>query len=181
MGESKAGRPTDYFDKVEPFLNDISNWVLLGYTHKEIYEKLGISHNAFCEYKNKYNEFNEALSKFKALPKANVVNALYKRAVGYQYEEVSVTRKPVFTKSGMPVYGADGKQLISEERTVTIKEVPPETKAIQYFTLNRDRDNWKITSSSKIEENKTTDNKAIDKVFDLLDEARKDLLNKDNV
>jgi hypothetical protein len=178
MGESNNVPTAEYKERVQPYLNDIAYWVLIGYTNKEIYEKLGICHDSFYTYRNKYTEFADALKKYRPLPNTDVVNALHKRATGYKYEEVRTTRRPAFDSFGKPVYDKDGKVLMIEEVTTSIKHLPGETKAMQTWLLNRDRDNWKLTSGHKVEESKTTDNQAIDKVFDLLDEARKEL-NKD--
>lgn len=59
----------------------IRGWARDGLTDKQIGENLGLSHNAFCEYKKKYNEFYEALKINKEMADYEVENALFKNAM----------------------------------------------------------------------------------------------------
>ncbi len=59
----------------------IRGWARDGLTDKQIGENLGLSHNAFCEYKKKYNEFYEALKINKEMADYEVENALFKNCM----------------------------------------------------------------------------------------------------
>ena len=149
---AKVGKPSDYFIKVQPRLNDVSYWVTLGYTNLEISKKLDISEASFYNYLNEYVEFLESINSNKALPNANIVNALYKKAVGetivdtkhsteayYLFDKETGLKQPVIDKEGNPL-------VIEKTETIT-KKVQGDTKAMQFWLMNRDRENWQLSGS----------------------------------
>lgn len=72
-----------------------------------------------------------------------VERSLLQRAMGCEYEEVSLR---TFTKNRKSI-GEDGKTIWEEvpveERTVTIKRIQPDTVAIMFWLQNRDPERWK--------------------------------------
>lgn len=83
-----AGRKSKYPTHVEPYLDVIAGWCRDGADDKQIAEKLGISVDSFYEYKKRYSEFSEALRENKDFADTRVMNAMYQRAIGLEYEEV---------------------------------------------------------------------------------------------
>lgn len=115
-----------------------------GSTDEEIADAFGISKKTLYRWKWKRDEndkyildengdkiltsFGEALSEGKAISDAKVEKSLYKRAIGYDYEE---------EEKRIDV-GKDGSSKIG---TITTRKrhVPPDTMAIMYWLNNRSR------------------------------------------
>lgn len=83
------GRTSKYETEVKPKMPLIEAWCRDGATDEIIAEKLEIALSTFYEYKKKYPEFSEALKRNKEFVDAEVENSLLKRALGYDYEEVT--------------------------------------------------------------------------------------------
>lgn len=116
-----------YETEVLPRLNEIKNWVLAGATDKEVMERLGIKNTAFYLYKGKHAEFAETLKKTKAIADAEVVGALYKRAMGYEVEEWE------------EVYNGAG-ELVSKK--VKKRHIPPDPTSMNFWLVHRQRSEW---------------------------------------
>jgi len=121
------GRPSKYETQVKPHLELIACWARCGDTDTVIAEKLGIATSTYCDYKTRFSEFSEVLKRGKEIIDCEVENSLLKRALGYEYEEV--TREVV---AGV-------------ERVVktTIKQVVPDVTAQIFWLKNRQRDKWR--------------------------------------
>ena len=105
----------------------IEGWARDGLTDEQIAENAGINPATLYVWKKKYPEISEALKKGKDVVDRQVENALLKRALGYEYEEV----KEKFECG------------IITERTVTKKEVAPDTTAQIFWLKNRKPDKWR--------------------------------------
>lgn len=89
-----AGRKSKYETAVKPFLDDINKKVREGVIEEEIAKALGISVATLNNYKNKYPEFKEALSKNKGKDiLQQLINAGVQNAIGYYKDEVTITEK----------------------------------------------------------------------------------------
>ena len=107
-----------------------------------IAEKLGISVDTFYQYLKRYPEFSESLKRGKAPVDIQVENALLKRALGFDYEEVTTE----YTDASNT--GKNGDNVNTKAGTVKIvrktkKHVVPEVNAIKYWLDNRLRELWK--------------------------------------
>lgn len=121
-----------YETHVKPRLATVTAWKRKGFTDEQIFENLHIGKDAFYRYKKKYQEFSDALKEGLDDSIANVENAHYKRAVGYDYEE---------TKTVVVKKGKDGaEQQIRIERIK--KHVVPDVTAQIHFLKNRDSEHW---------------------------------------
>lgn len=105
----------------------VSGWARDGNTEKEIARKMDISLSTFCEWKNRFPEFSEALKINKEIADYEVENALRKRALGYSYEEVAEKY--------------EGGYCVERKRTV--KHVPADTTAQIFWLKNRQPDKWR--------------------------------------
>ena len=88
-----AGRKSKYDTHVKPRFEEIEKWCKRGATDKEIMQCLGISKNAFYDYKNKYKEFNDLIKNNRIDVVEEIKNALFKRATGFQYDEEKEIRQ----------------------------------------------------------------------------------------
>lgn len=105
----------------------IEGWARDGLTDEQIAKNIGISRSTLNVWKDRYSDISDALKKGKDIIDRQVENALLKRALGYEYEEV----KEKFE---------DG---VITERTVTKKEVVPDTTAQIFWLKNRKPDKWR--------------------------------------
>lgn len=104
-----AGRPSKYESNVKPRFDEITEWLKLGATEKEIAENLGVNHKVFCRYKKQYSELNALIKKGRKQPVQAIKAALYKRAVGFSYTEGKFIeddeghwKKETYTKTALP-------------------------------------------------------------------------------
>ncbi len=130
----KGGTMADIKDKyhifVKPRLIEVEAWKRDGLTDEQIMGNLGISKATFYKYKAKYKELEQALIKGKEVADIEVENALFKRAVGYNYiERIKETKE------------------INGKTTVIIKEVEKhmagDTVAQIFWLKNRKPNKWK--------------------------------------
>ena len=112
----------------EEGLIKIEGWARDGLINEQIATNMGISRstlNAWCE---KYPDISNALKRGKEVVDRQVENALLKRALGYEYEEVSEE------------YDEDG---IVVKKKVTKKRVVPDTTAQIFWLKNRKHAEWR--------------------------------------
>lgn len=94
----KSGRPSKYESDVKPRFNEITEWLQIGATDKEIADNLGINKATMCEYKKRYSEFNELIKSGRKMPVQTIKAALFKRATGFSYSEKKIVRKQILLK-----------------------------------------------------------------------------------
>ena len=123
----------------------IEGWARDGLTYEQIAKNIGISRSTLNVWKDRYSDISDALKKGKDIIDRQVENALLKRALGYKYEEV----KEKFE---------DG---VLTERTVTKKEVVPDTTAQIFWLKNRKPDKWRDKPAYE-------DTSELDKLDDIL-------------
>ena len=102
-------------------------WARNGLTDEQIAHNMGITTSTLYDWKNKYTDISESLKRGKEVIDVIVENALLKRALGYEYEEVSEKYE----------YG------MLTERKVTKKEVVPDTTAQIFWLKNRNPEAWR--------------------------------------
>ena len=117
-----------YADWITPEgLLKIEGWARDGLIDEQIAQNIGIRATTLYEWKKRFPQFSEALKRGKEVVDRQVENALLKRALGYEYEEV----KEKFEGG------------ILTERTVTKKEVVADTTAQIFWLKNRKPDIWR--------------------------------------
>lgn len=125
--KNKGGRPTKYYTHVEPRLIEIEGWARDGLIDEQIAHNLGVAYSTFREYKKQFPALAAALKRGKDVVDREVENALLKRALGYEYKEVT-------------------EELINGQLQVTkvvTKQVPPDTTAQIFWLKNRKPDVWR--------------------------------------
>lgn len=65
----------------------IEGWARDGLTNEQIAHNIGVNVCTVYKWKKQSSEFSNALKKGKEVVDREVENALYKRAIGYEYEE----------------------------------------------------------------------------------------------
>lgn len=108
----------------------IEGWARQGLTDEQIAKNMGIKKSTFYDWLKKYPDISESLKKGKAPVDFEVENALYKRAVGFKYEEIETVEEEV-----------DGVFKTRVKRTQ--KTALPDTSAIIFWLKNRKPEQWR--------------------------------------
>lgn len=119
-----------YYSHVQPKLEQVEAWARDGLSEAQIAHNLGIAVSSLNIYKNKYKEFSDCLARGKEVVDIKVENALYKRAIGYQFEEI--TKEERLSKSG---------EIVILEKRV-LRDIPPDPTSAMFWLANRRRDRW---------------------------------------
>lgn len=101
----------------------LEGWARDGLTNEQIANNIGINVKTLYDWKNKNSNICNVLKRAREVVDYEVENALYKRAVGYRYDEITYEN------------GVETKRIT--------KEVAPDTLAQIYWLKNRKTNNWK--------------------------------------
>lgn len=129
MAKNKGGRPTQYSEEKR---DTVYKLCLLGATDKQIADILGIAESTLNNWKNKYPEFMESITRGKMIADAEVAHSLRHRAIGYSHKAVKIFNN-----------GADKQPSIIEYT----EHYPPDTQAAAIWLYNRHPDKWKRSPS----------------------------------
>ena len=102
-------------------------WARDGLIDEDIAHNVGISPATLYEWKKRFPEISEALKRGKEVVDIQVENALFKRAMGYEYEETKII-----------ISEKDGRRV----ETVK-KQMPPDTTAQIFWLKNRKPEKWR--------------------------------------
>ncbi|BFH16515.1 transposase [Paenibacillus dendritiformis] len=130
-------RKNKYHSHVEPKLLLVEAWARDGTIDEDIAKKLGVAYSTFRVYVDKYPALSAALKRGKEVADVEVENALFRRAIGYQYDEV--------TREADKVSDPETGELVTvmvETKRVT-KEVQPDVAAQIFWLKNRRPDKWR--------------------------------------
>lgn len=123
--------------QVEEKLILIEKWLRDGLTEAQICKNLGVSINAFNKFKKQHDELVQVLKKGKEVAITEIENALFKRALGYEYEEVKTSIRMI-----------DGKETKFTEKSR--KHMPPDVAACSILLKNKDRERGWSDNPQKI-------------------------------
>lgn len=98
----------------------------LGATDAQIADFFEVAVSTVALWKHEYPEFSDALKVPKAIADERVVQSLYRRAIGYEHDEVDIRV-------------VKGEVVMTPIR----KYYPPDTVACIFWLKNRDKDNWR--------------------------------------
>lgn len=76
---------------IETKLPLVEGWKRDGLTDDQIAKNLGVSKHTLIKWKKEKKDFSDTIKKGKEVSDYELENALHKRAVGYYYEEETVT------------------------------------------------------------------------------------------
>ena len=133
----------------------LEGWARDGLTDEQIAKNAGVSVSTLNNWKNRYVEILESLKRGKEIVDRQVENALLKRALGYEYEEV----KEKFEGN------------ILTERTVTKKEVVPDVTAQIFWLKNRKREAWADRQNIELSQPIDDSIKEMEAYFEQLEES----------
>ena len=141
----KDKRKIEYWEEGEQ-LEKIEEWASKGLTMKEIAINMGVSRTTLYNWRDKSVDIMNALLKGQDTSVEILENALFKRAVGYDIEELNYR------------YEEDGTKVITSGRT---KHIYPDVTALKFALINKSRGKW----SDRVE---YSDSEAHDKLDNIL-------------
>ncbi len=106
----------------------LQGWARSGLTDEQIAHNIGISRNTLNEWKKKFPPINDTIKKGKEVIDYEVENALLKKALGYDYEEVTKERL------------SNGELAVTK---VVKKHVQGDTTAQIFWLKNRKSKDWR--------------------------------------
>lgn len=151
----------------------IEGWARDGLTDKQIAENIGISRSTLNKWKNDFSDISDTLKRGKEVVDRQVENALFKRALGYEYTERTakvVDRDPDVVEAerrefenrfkldnpeatSQEIKDAAVKAIPTRERIVFLevdKQVAPDTGAIAFWLKNRKPDVWRDKKETEL-------------------------------
>lgn len=127
-----------YETHVLPNLDRIEKWAKEGATAKDIAKKLKIAYSTLRKYidlgqdgDGRYTALSDAFARGCAVSDDAIETALFKRACGYQFEEVTTEEK----------LDRDGKVHVLTKKVM--RDVPPDPTSAMFWLTNRRPDRWK--------------------------------------
>lgn len=109
----------------------LEGWARDGLTLDQIAHNIGITIATLHDWKNKYSEISDAIKKGKEVSDFEVESALYRRAIGYEYEEITQEIRT----------DADGNK--EKHTKKTKKFMPPDVTAQIFWLKNRKPQKWR--------------------------------------
>lgn len=157
---AKAGNRSKYESHVKPKLATITAWARKGLTKTEIAENLHVALSSFMEYQNKYPELSEALKDGIDDAISHVENAMFKAALGHEYEETKI------------VYDVDenGRPAKISKIEKTKKVVQPNITAGIFILKNRASKDWRDVRQMDVRNQDGLDNYTKDELVAALKE-----------
>lgn len=138
MVKKKVGRPSK---RGTIDLKKVKLFAEKGLTDEQLAAVLGISRETVDSYKKGWPEFSDTLKKARTLSDGKVVKSLYKRALGYEYDEVTV--------EGVLI---GDKEINRTKKKTTTKEVVPDVTACIFWLKNRIPAEWRDKHETSIPE-----------------------------
>jgi hypothetical protein len=142
-------------------LLQIQGWAREGLTEEQLAHNIGIGLTTLKEWKNKFPTISTAIKKGKAPVDLEVENALLKRALGYQYEEIITEIEEVPTGK----LDESGKPIVKQQKHIRkiTKTALPDTTAQIFWLKNRRPGRWR----DKIEAAPDTTNELLQSLMEL--------------
>ncbi|MBT2287988.1 helix-turn-helix domain-containing protein [Paenibacillus albidus] len=115
----------------------LEGWARDGLTDEQISGNMGVKRQTLYDWKNRFPDISDALKKGKEVIDRQVENALLKRALGYQYDEVTrEASREIDEETGEYVH-----KMIETKRVT--KEVQGDTTAQIFWLKNRKPEQWR--------------------------------------
>ncbi|KQU22393.1 transposase [Bacillus sp. Leaf75] len=111
----------------------LEGWAREGLTDEQIAHNVGVSRSTLSDWKKKYPDISDALKKGKEVVDLQVENALLKRALGYEYEEI--TKESQWNEKTY-------KYELVITKSVKKRQAPDTTAQI-FWLKNRRPDKWR--------------------------------------
>lgn len=132
-----------------------------GLTDEQICEKIGIGARTLYEWMVRFPQIAQSIKKGKAPVDIEVENALLKRALGYEYEEVTTETEEI--PIGKPDENGERPILMKTKTKRVVKQVAPDVTAQIFWLKNRKPEKWR----DRVETVQTVGNELLQSLMDL--------------
>ncbi len=111
----------------------ITNWAANGCTYSELAKNMGIGERTLYDWLEKHPQILQAIKEGLSLSCQAVENALFKRATGYDVEDVDEIQEfKGELRDGKPANGT-----VTKREARKTRHIPPDTGAIIFYLKNR--------------------------------------------
>lgn len=147
---AKVGRPSKY----DPKMNEqVYKLCLLGAIDREIANFFDVNEATINRWKESEPEFCKSLKKGKIEADVKAAESLYKRALGYEYDEITYEKNQT---GGLGIKinqtGIDEIKAVDCYKTkVVTKQIVPDVTAQIFWLKNRQPDKWRDVKEHKHE------------------------------
>lgn len=146
-------------------LTKLGGWARSGLSDEQIAKNVGVSRSTLNEWKKKYPDISDTLKKEKEVADFEVENALFRRATGYEHEEVTYVAQPLSQEEydekvamHLDVWHQQNPNATKAERDLfistisrynqeiskrVVRHIAPDTTAAIFWLKNRDPLNWR--------------------------------------
>lgn len=132
-----------YHEYIKPYMQQVFQLAASGYTDVQISQHFGVSKGAWLSYKKKHKELRDTLHKARHETIPAVLDAMLKRAVGYEAEEKLVQASSDPTT----------QRVLRQTTRVTKKHISPDPKAAQIWLENNQYvHGWKKNNDVSVSE-----------------------------
>ena len=132
-----------------------------GLTDEQICQKIGIGARTLYDWMARFPQILQSIKKGKAPVDIQVENALLKRALGYEYEEVTTETEEI--PIGKPDENGERAILMKTKTKRVVKQVLPDVTAQIFWLKNRKPEKWR----DKIEAVQSMDNELLESLIRL--------------
>lgn len=138
----------------------LQGWLRDGLSNKQVAKNIGITEMTFHNWRKANPDFDNIIKKTKEVVDFEVENALLKRALGYEVDEVQIRKR-----GDLP-----------PEKIVVRKKIPPDVNAQMFWLKNRKPEIWRERKDVSM----TADIKAVNPFANLSEEELKKLVAVDD-
>ena len=131
---AKRGRKTKY---KEEFVKQAYQFCLLGATNAQLATLFDVNTDTINGWIKTYPEFSDAVKGAKDVADAQVAEGLFRRAIGFQYDEIT------YEKIDLVPTTADDVKIEAYKRKVVTKNVIPDPGAAMNWLSNRQPERWR--------------------------------------
>lgn len=146
-------------------LTKLGGWARSGLSDEQIAKNVGVSRSTLNEWKKKYPDISDTLKKEKEVADFEVENALFRRATGFDHEEVTYVAMPLNQEEydekvamHLDVWHQQNPKATQAERDLfistisrynqeiskrVVRHIAPDTTAAIFWLKNRDPLNWR--------------------------------------
>jgi hypothetical protein len=135
---NKGGRRTKY---KAVFAEQAYKLCLLGFTDKQLSEFFEVNEDTIHQWRKVHVEFSEKAKAGKTMADGEVVQAMFKRAIGFSYDEV--TFEKIDGKVNLDVTPTEVITTDAYKKKIVSKLVIPDTGAQMNWLKNRQRELWR--------------------------------------
>jgi hypothetical protein len=127
-----AGAPTKY---KKQYNEQVYKLALLGATDKEFADFFNVEEKTINNWKKREPEFLQSIKTGKIEADTKVAESLYKRALGYKYDEVYFEK--VDNKVNLEITPNEMITTDTYKKKIVTKELPPDVAAVNIWLKNR--------------------------------------------